>query len=239
MGRGPHLGPLTAWVRPRQEAARVLVGGRNLGAAGAPATRFTVAANDAPLAAWDVAPGFFLRVFDVPAGALAAGPDGWARLTIAATPADTGGPAAAVEQFDLQSAGSVMWGFADGWHEAELDPIAGPWRWTSARATLLVDGATTPLTLRMRVESPRRHFDGPAHVRVAAGDRTLASWTVDTDTELDVEIPLDALAGAAGRLVVETDRTFVPADRDGGADRRQLGLRVLSVDIVPARAALR
>ena len=70
MGRAPHLGPIEARVRRRAGAATVLVGGRNLAGAGDPAARFTLAIDGVPLQQWDAAPGFFLQVFDIPAGRL-------------------------------------------------------------------------------------------------------------------------------------------------------------------------
>lgn len=237
MGRGPYIQPITAWVRRRSAAARALIGGRNLGAADAGLAKFTLRLDDKPIVEWDVPPGFFLRVIDLPAGSLdGAGP--LARLTIASRLVGEGGPPAAIEQFDLQSHGTAMWGYGEGWHEAEFDAARGPWRWTSERSTLVVDGAAEPLALRMTVESPRRYFDGPATVRVSAGGVPLATLTVDEgQTDIRVEVPQTALS--AGTLVIETDRTFVPAERNGAADQRRLGLRVLSLDLEPIRAALR
>ena len=70
MGRGPHLEPIVAMVRRRPGAARVLIGGRNLAGPNDPAARFTIAIDGAPFQQWDAAPGFFLQVFEIPAGRL-------------------------------------------------------------------------------------------------------------------------------------------------------------------------
>ena len=48
----------------------------------------------------------------------------------------------------------------------------------------------------------------------------------------NVTVPLDRLTRANGRLTIETNRTFVPAERGEGADRRRLGLRVFDVRVV-------
>lgn len=235
MGRGPALAPVTAWVRRRPDAARVLVGGRNLGAATDPTATFRMRLDGREIATWDAVPGFFLRVVELPAGVLV-GDGPLAQLTIESQPLGEGGPATAIEQFDLQSHGAMMWGFGEGWYEAEFDAARGPWRWSSEHAALVIDGATEPLELHISVESPRRYFDGPAELRVVSGTRTLATMTADDDrTELRVLLPLDAIADG---IAIETDRTFLPADR-GSADPRRLGLRVLSLDLTPATTALR
>ena len=83
MGRGPHLEPVSAWVRRRSESALVVIGGRNLGAAGDPAVRFTLALDGRDVESWEVAPdpGFFVQRIALPAGALA-GDGAWATLSV-------------------------------------------------------------------------------------------------------------------------------------------------------------
>ena len=70
-----------------------------------PAARFTVAIDGAPFQQWDAAPGFFLQVFDIPAGRLT-GEGPLAGLTIqSAAVSGTAPIPTAIEQFDLQDAG--------------------------------------------------------------------------------------------------------------------------------------
>ena len=71
MGRGPHLAPITAMVRRRAGAARLLIGGRNLAGPNDPAAHFRVSIDGVLFQEWDASPGFFLKVFDIPAGRLA------------------------------------------------------------------------------------------------------------------------------------------------------------------------
>jgi len=228
-GRGPDIAPITAWVRRRPGATRLLIGGRNLGAATAPAVRLAVGIDDRPLETWEAPPGFFLRVIDVPAGRLS-GDGEWAHLTVGSVPATGGRPVAtAIEQFDLQDPGTLMWGYADGWHEAEYTPETGVWRWTSARSVIQVEGATGPLRAVFSIESPLRNFDDAPRVRVMAGDRELASSSVASGLEWAIDVPADAIRASGGRLTIETDRTFVPAERGGPADERRLGLRIFGV----------
>ena len=91
---------VTAMVRRRDGAARVLIGGRNLAGANDPAARFTLSIDGAPLEQWESAPGFFLKVFDIPAGRLAG--TGFAALSVQSVPVSGSAPIpTAVEQFDV------------------------------------------------------------------------------------------------------------------------------------------
>ena len=79
--------------------------------------------------------------------------DGLARAHDSVAISGVGGSVAtAIEQFDLQSTDALMWGYDEGWHEAEYNPALGVWRWTSERATLRIVGASSPLV----DHSPRR-----------------------------------------------------------------------------------
>ncbi|MDP3716471.1 MAG: DUF2723 domain-containing protein [Acidobacteriota bacterium] len=231
MGRGPHLGPIVARVRRRAGATAVMVGGRNLGAPGDPAARFTMALDGVTLQQWDAPPGFFLHVFDVPAGRLL-GQGSFAELAIHST-SGAGTPViqTAIEQFDLQDTGALMWGYGDGWNEAEYNTTLGVWRWTSARATLRIAGGAEDVRVALEVESPLRHFDAPANARILAGDQEVTKTSLAGTQTWEFTVPGAVLAASGGVLTIETDRTFVPAERGGGADNRRLGLRILSIRI--------
>lgn len=228
MGRGPHFGPIRAQVRRRPGAATVMVGGRNLAGPNDPAARFTLAIDGVTLQQWDAAPGFFLHLFEIPAGRLI-GEGPLATLTIQSTAAS--GPGAiptAIEQFDLQDAQTLMWGYGDGWHEAEYNTALGVWRWTSDRAMVRIAGPSQDVHITMTVESPLRYFDTPARVRVMAGEREIATRELGATESWSFLVPGDALAGSGGVLSIETDNTLVPSARGQGADDRRLGLRVLA-----------
>lgn len=231
MGKEPHHGAIVAMVRRRPGAARVLVGGRNLAGPNDPSARFVLAIDDLPLQQWDVAPGFFLHVFDIPEGRLK-GEGPLARLTIQSkTVAGDAVIPTAIEQFDLQNPDTLMWGYDTGWQEAEYNTTLGVWRWTSERATLRIAGPSVPVRVTLSVESPVRYFGAPATVRVRAGDREIAVLPVTSSQDLAFDVPADALAAAGGLLTIETDKTFVPAERDGSADYRRLGLRVFGIRV--------
>ena len=230
MGRGPALGPIAAWVRRRPEPARVLVGGRHLGSTTDPKARFTLAVDGRSVGEWETGSGFFVHEVDLPAGSLAG--DGMlARLTIESAGVDGSRVDTAIEQFDLQSAGRLMWAYDEGWSEAEYNPLVGVWRWASDRSTLRILDASTNLTVTMRVEPPRRYFDADPHVRLQAGERVLGETSFSSAEWWSVIVPLDALRAAGGRLTITTDKTFVPAASGASRDERKLGLRVFDVSI--------
>jgi len=231
-GKGPSLGPITAWVRRRPDAVRMIVGGRHLGSPGDPAVTFVADIDGNEIARWEARPGFFLQEFDLPAGGLT-GEGALARLTIASTAPGGAAIPTAIEQFDLQSRGTLMWAYDEGWHEAEYDPGLGVWRWTSERATLRILDASTPVAITLRVETPRRYFDDDPAVRVTAGGRTVGETDFRASPLWSAIVPLEALQAAGGRVTIETNRTFVPKEQRGAADARHLGLRVFSVNVVP------
>jgi hypothetical protein len=232
MGRGPSIAPVSGWIRRRPEAVRVLVGGRHLGSPSDPPVSFVLAIDGRDTASWEARAGFFLEQLEWPAGVLA-GDGTWAHLTVRSSGGNGAQVPTAIEQFDLQSSGSLMWAYDEGWHEAEYNPAVGVWRWASDRATLRILEAATDLTVTIRVESPRRYFDESPIVRLLAGPRVIGETRFADSVSWSAVVPLDALRASGGRLTLETDRAFVPAERQGDADRRRLSLRVFGVHVAP------
>jgi hypothetical protein len=231
MGRGPHLGPIATMVRRRATSARVLIGGRNLAGTGDPAARFTMSIDGAVLQQWDAAPGFFLKVFDIPAGRLA-GEGAFATLTVQST-AVSGNAViqTAIEQFDLQGDADLMWGYGEGWQEAEYSPQLGVWRWTSDRASLQIIGPARTVRITMTIESPLRYFPEPPIARARAGTREIAVSSIASAREWTFDVPADAIAASGGVITIENDKTFAPSERGNAPDQRRLGLRVFSIRV--------
>jgi hypothetical protein len=231
MTRGPHHGPIVANVRRRPEATRVMIGGRNLAAAGDPAARITLSIDGAPFQEWTAAPGFFLQVFDIPAGRLL-GEGGFALFTVQSAPASGTAPIpTSIEQFDVQRLDQLMWAYDSGWQEAEYSPALGVWRWTTARSTLRIIGEPRPVRITLAIESPLRYFDEAPLVRALAGGRELATSSLSATRDWTFDVPADALSAANGIITIETNQTFSPAEQSGAADQRRLGLRVFSVHV--------
>jgi hypothetical protein len=212
-----------------------MIGGRNLAGPNDPAARFRIAIDGVMLQEWDAPPGFFLKLFEIPAGRLAGTPSTplttggrWATLTVQSLP---GTIPTAIEQFDLQDEQAAVWGYDQGWQEAEYSMALGVWRWTSERAALRIAGPPRPLRITLTIESPLRYFEAPPMVRALAGDRVLASTTLTGSGDWSFDVPADALQAAGGAITVETDKTFIPAERGSAPDRRRLGLRVFAIQV--------
>lgn len=230
---GPHRAPSVAWIRTRADDTLLLLGGRHLGSAGDPGVRVSLTLNGSPLDAFDASSGFFFRLVPLPAGALAAQAP-YVRLDVQTRAADGRGREIPVglEQFDLQSAGTPMVGAQEGWNEPEYNPLtARSWRWATERATLWVRPVGRDVTLTLAGESPMRYYDAPPVVTVTAAGRQIARFSPSSDFTQEIVLPADALASAEGRVVIESSKWFVPADRDGTADRRHLALRIYSYSV--------
>jgi hypothetical protein len=234
---GPDHRPIEAWVRRRSGPLHLVVGGRHLGEPGDPAADFELALDGTVRDRWTLSfeDRNFLRFLDIPDG-LAPGA-GYGRLTIASRSADGDARRAVVgvRQFDIQPADRMLFGFGEGWHEEELDPMTGQrWRWSSERSLLRIKGATGAVRITLRGESPLRYFDAPPTVRVTAAGKVIAQFRPDADFDWTVMVPADEVARAAGTIAIDTDPVYLPGPAEGTADERHLGLRVYELRVHPA-----
>ena len=233
-GLGPHRKPSIAWVRARQDGATLLIGGRHLGVSTDPPVRITIASSGATLEKFEVRPGFFFRLVELPPGSLAESNERYIPLDVASTVADGSNRVIPVglEQFDLQSPGASMIGVDDGWYEPEYDPrTSRSWRWMAEKATLWVRPVGRNVTLTLAGESPLAYYDAAPAVTVTLAGREVARFNPSVDFTQEVVLPADALAAADGRVVISSDKFFVPAERDGSADQRHLALRIYSYGV--------
>lgn len=235
--RGPDHRPIEAWVRRRPGPMHLVVGGRHLGTAGDPPARFELAVDGVVRDAWTLTleDTNFLRFLDLPEG-IAGGDGDFARVTIVARTdgGDIRRAAVAVRQFDIQSAQDMVYGFGEGWHEAEYDPASGrSWRWTSDRSVLRFKGPPHPIRLSLRGESPLRYFDTPPTVRVTAAGRVIGEFSPSADFEWSVDVPAADVVNAGGAIAVECNRVYLPGEAEGTADARRLGLRLYDVRVSP------
>jgi hypothetical protein len=174
-----------------------------------------------------------LRFVDLPQGIPGQGT--FAAVTVASRSLDPSRPApVAIRQFDVQPSAQMIYGYAEGWHEAEFDlDTARMWRWTSERSVLRTDGAGQSVRLTMQGESPLRYFDRPPTVKVTAGSTTVAQFRPAADFEWSAVVPADALAASKGTIAIETDRVYLPGRVEGTRDERHLGLRIFELRLTP------
>jgi hypothetical protein len=227
---------VVAFVRRRDEGTVLMVGGWNLSGSTGPTAKFELSIDQQPIDSWVVepGPGSFLKTWELPAGILT-GPGTYVPLRIRAIPTQGNEQAlnVVIDQFDLQSQESVVYGFDSGWFQQEYDGAAPrPWRWTGPAATLRVHSAGRDLVLRVAGELPLKYLGRPPQITVSAGAEPLAR-VVSPEAVLgfEVRVPAGALHGSGGFLRIETDRTFVPDEVIGNGDRRKLGLRVYELEL--------
>jgi hypothetical protein len=228
--------PIEAFVRRRVGPMRLLVGGRHFSAANDPSVVFTVSIDGMPVETWKVEPGpggaSFLRFVDLPGG-LPPGDGDYAMLTITARaePASRPTPPVAIRQFDIQSSETLIYGFGEGWHEAEYDNGTGLfWRWTSGRSVIRVSPPQA-VVVRLRGESPLKYFDVEPTVRIKAGDRIVGELRPQSDFAWTVTVPADMVRNSDGAIAIETDRVYLPGEVEGTSDSRQLGLRLFEIEV--------
>jgi hypothetical protein len=234
-GAGPDHRPIEAWVQRRPGPLHLVVGGRHLGEPGDPAADFELSLDGVVRDRWTLTfdERNFLRFLDIPGGLTGTG---YGRLTLSSHSAggDSRRAPVGVRQFDIQPADRMLYGFAEGWHEEELDPMTGRrWRWTSERSVVRIKGATGAVRIAMRGESPLRYFDAPPTVRVTAAGQVVAQFRPDADFDWTITVPADALARADGDIVIETAPVYLPGPAEGTADERHLGLRVYECRVYP------
>jgi hypothetical protein len=231
----PHQRPAEAFLRRDPTALRIMIGGRYLSNPTDAPALVSVELGQVRIAEWTVGaePRWFVQWVDLPGG-VPAGSGPYAALTVRVASAVPGRPAPSVglEQFDAAPVDDLIVSFTDGWHELEEDAATGRlWRWTSDRSAILVRDATVDLRLTIAGESPLRYFDRAPEVAVKAGDLEIARFTPSADFVREIDLPASALRASAGRVTIETDLTYVPAERGGSPDRRRLGLRLYQVDV--------
>lgn len=216
--RGLAHGPIAAWIDRSASGGTLMIGGRNFEPTQRP--RLAVALAGVVRDDTVLPPGPFLRFIHLPI-VEADRPSDTCNVSVAASPASH----VAIEQFDV-SATRPLIGFGAGWHELELNPRTGVrWRWLSERGDLHVRAPAGRLTLHLDGESPRTYFPRGSRLIVRSGDRVVFDELLTADFSRDI-----AIANPADAIVLETDQTYVPAERSGRTqDRRRLGLRLFRI----------
>jgi hypothetical protein len=220
--KGPALGGISGWIRRYAEPVTLMIGGRNLAPA-APA-KVQVSVDGNVVLDQSVVPGFFLRMIALPS---TAGTGDYATVRIGSD-----NPELAIEQFDAEPGGRVVYGFGDGWNEQEYNPSSGVlWRWSSDRSAIRVraEGHALALTMRGEIEAA-----STSHVTVKAGDQVAAQFDVGRTFSRTVMIPKALVAAPETVLTIESSAFYVPAEtRWRSRDRRKLGLKLVECSLSP------
>lgn len=221
--KGPGLGGISGWVRSYGQAMTLMVGGRNLADAG-PNARVQVTVDGVTVLDESMPPGFFLRMIPI---ASTSGSGDYAEVRIVSD-----NPQLAIEQFDAQPTGRIVYGFGEGWNEQEYNPSTGVlWRWSSDKAALRVraEGHGLALTLRGEIEEA-----STSHVTIRAGERVAAEFDVDRTFSRTVLIPKELVASEETVLTIESSAFYVPAETKWRSqDRRRLGLKLVECALSP------
>jgi hypothetical protein len=217
-GRGPGRLPVEGWLRRTTAPSTIVIGGRKL--SGAESAKVLIAIDDRPIQELVVSAGFFLELIDLAPGALSGDGD-YARLTVGSD-----SDLVAIEQFDFEPLGGLLYGFGEGWYEAEYNQATGRrWRWTSDRAILRVRSGGQSAVLTLRGETDPSAGDPRLVVRV--GDRVVVDEPVGRHFSNSVAIPAVLFVPGENRITIETNETHVPAEtQSGSGDRRRLGLLI-------------
>ncbi|HUF25058.1 MAG TPA: hypothetical protein VMN81_13085 [Vicinamibacterales bacterium] len=199
---GAGQAPALAWIRRRDTAATMLLGGRHLGGASDPPLVVRVRVDGTQVDEWPIRPGPF--VFMRPLLPEEITGDGtYARLELDVTWTGSGPAPIALDQFDVQSIDGATVAYAEGWQEPEQDRRSGhTWRWMSGDSTLWLYHPGRDVTLAISGQDPSRWYRRGAVLTVLAGERELARFTLDGHFTRTVTIPAEPLSVARGRVTL-------------------------------------
>jgi hypothetical protein len=221
--KGPGFAPISGWIRRYAVPVTLMIGGRNLSDTGS-AARLTVSVDGTAVLTESIAPGFFLEMIPLSS---TTGSGEFATVTIGSD-----NPQLAIEQFDAQPAGRLIYGFGEGWNEREYNPSTGVlWRWSSNRSAIRVraEGNGVALTLRGEIEEA-----SSSHVTVKVGEVVAAQFDVGRTFSRTVLIPKTLLASPESTIVIESSASYVPAETKWRSnDRRTLGLKLVECSLTP------
>jgi hypothetical protein len=217
-----------AYVKSRPDGALLIIGGENLDG---PA-QVSMTLDERSLGQWTVrAGGTFLRRIDLPAGSLESAA-AFKKLVVSYADPDGKPEKVRLTEFALESPTALFFVQHSGWNEIEYNrDLQRRWRWTTDQAETFINSGGRDVTLTVAGESPLTYFDSPPHVVVRAGNQVLATAEPSGDFQLVVKVPAAVLAAANGMVTIATDKTFVPFERSGSADKRRLGLRIFRFDL--------
>lgn len=220
-----------AWVRRRDTASTLMLGGRHLGGESDPLVQVRVRIDGRQVDEWSIRPGPFVFMRPMLVEELQ-GSSTYAQLEIDASWAGSGPPPISLEQFDFQSIDGTVVAYDEGWWEPEYHQRSGQsWRWTSREAKLWLFNPGRDLTLVITGEDPTRYYRGGTEMTVLVGDREVGRYKLDAHFSQAVAIPVEPLSVARGRVTLRFADSHVPGRLRASPDMRELGVRIFEVKV--------
>lgn len=238
-GHGPALGGAVALVRRSPTGAVLVAGGRHLGDASDPPVRIAIEIDGRPVhsVVASAQERDYAALVHLSASQLQGdGPYATVTIRSAALTATANPIPVTVEQFDYQSAEGVLFAFASGWHEPELESSTGEtWRWASRRARLLVHRPSRAnVELKVSGGMPPLRGDGlPQRIEVASADRVLDTFATRSAFSRSIVVPRSKVDACDIEITFESTMALVPVKAGQGADTRELAFRAFDIDVVP------
>lgn len=124
--------------------------------------------------------------------------------------------------------------FKEGWYGREgLPPVT--WRWMSGHSLVKLPAIEGRARLELDIEVPLDVVP-PPNVSIHLGGRELDRFVASEPT-VKHAYHVDVHGDAPHSLTITADRTFVPAQRKGSSDRRELAIKVTRISWRPAAPA--
>lgn len=128
--------------------------------------------------------------------------------------------------------------YEHGWHRLEVD-VGGEWstwRWSMRNSTWIFIGAASRGTLCIWAQAPDASPADPQVLTVSLESQPLAQRSIDEPHDFVWTVPLESASLGRGALRFGLEITSPERPNVTAGDRRELGLRVFNLYLVPAGA---
>jgi hypothetical protein len=134
----------------------------------------------------------------------------------------------------LAASANIMLVDKEGWHPPEVAPDnpSSEWKWTQKRAVISFRNPRKDATFYIEYDARVDLFNPPQQVVISSAGQQVATFAAASKDKQLLTFPVAAAQfgqDEMSQLVLEVDRTFQP----GGADQRELGIRVFHKFIEP------
>jgi hypothetical protein len=121
--------------------------------------------------------------------------------------------------------------YGAGWHDPEVaqDNSMEEWRWTNRDALVSFRNPQRDLLLYLDADSRTDVFDALQQVSISVAGQVIETFPIEDGARFLRKTPVPASVLGTSEMVdlhISVDKTFVPAQKGGGVDNRDLGIRV-------------